>query len=529
MARILVLDNHDDFGGHAKRNEFAASGARVLGYGGSQSLEAPGRYSAVAKSVLADLGVDTRRFYQAFDRDFYARRGLTRGVFFDRQTFGADHLATGIGKRPWANVLAGAPLASDARRDILRLFDGSEDYMPGLTSAEKKDRLARMSYRDFLVKVARITPDAVPYFQAMTHDLYGVGIDAVPALDLWGLGDYPGFQGLGLDPGTAPGISLTAIPHPDDEEPYIFHFPDGNASIARLLVRQLVPAAIRGHTMDDIVSARVNYAKLDDAGSPVRIRLNSTAVRVRHLGDPERAHEVEVTYVRGGKAWRVRSPACVLACWNGMIPYLCPEMPARQRTALLYGVKVPLVYTNVALRSWTAFERLGVYATYAPGSYHTEMTLDFPVSLGEYHFARGPADPIIVHMLRTPCHPGLAARDQHRAGHYELLRTPFATFERNIRDQMGRTLGPGGFDPARDIAAITVNRWPHGYAYEYQSLWDTAVWPGAEQPCVVGRQPFGRITIANSDAGAYAYADSAIDQAHRAVTELVARVPIARS
>jgi spermidine dehydrogenase len=196
-------------------------------------------------------------------------------------------------------------------------------------------------------------------------------------------------------------------------------------------------------------------------------------------------------------------------------------LPEQQKKALSFAVKVPLVYTNVVLKNWLAFQRLGLSAVYAPGSYHSEMNLDLPVSIGDYHCPRDPAASMVVHMMRVPCHPGLPARDQHRAGRQELFETSFDAFERNIRDQMARTLGAGGFDPARDIAAITVNRWPHGYAYQYNSLWDPFWLRGEDGPCVLARRPFGRIAIANSDAGAYAYTDSAIDQGHRAVQDLM--------
>jgi spermidine dehydrogenase len=126
-----------------------------------------------------------------------------------------------------------------------------------------------------------------------------------------------------------------------------------------------------------------------------------------------------------------------------------------------------------------------------------------------------------VQMIRTPVQPGLPERDQHRAGHFDILNTDFATFEEKIHDQLARILGPGGFDAQRDITAITVNRWPHGYAYEYNPLFDP-VWPDGGAPHEIGRARFGRITIANSDAGAAAYTDSAIDQAYRAVQELEA-------
>jgi len=157
---------------------------------------------------------------------------------------------------------------------------------------------------------------------------------------------------------------------------------------------------------------------------------------------------------------------------------------------------------------------------YAPGSYHTTLRLNPEVDIGGYRSAQTPDEPILLQMYRSPCKPGLSEHEQNKAGRAELLATSFATFEHHIRDQLARTLGPGGFDPADDIQAITVNRWPHGYAREYNPLFDPEV-PAAQQPHVIGRARFGRIAIANSDAGGLAYTDSAIDQASRAVHELL--------
>jgi len=224
--------------------------------------------------------------------------------------------------------------------------------------------------------------------------------------------------------------------------------------------------------------------------------------------------------LRNGKLFTARGKSAVMACWNMMIPYLCPEFPEKQKEALHYGVKIPLVYTSVALRNWKSFQNLGVSRISTPGMYHHEVNLDLPVNIGAYRSPKTPDEPILVRMERMPCVPGLPERDQHRAGRGDLLSTSFETFERSIRDQLGRVLGPGGFDPARDIDAITVNRWPHGYAYEYNYLFDPE-WPTGQSPCEIARKPFGRIAIANSDASAAAYTDTAIDQAHRAVQELL--------
>jgi spermidine dehydrogenase len=510
-ARILILDNHDDFGGHAKRNEFRAGNRMVLSYGGTQSIESPGKYSDVAKSLIKEIGVETERFYKDYDQNLYAKMGTA--AFFDKETFGEDRLITGMNATPWPEFLAKAPLADVAKRDIARVYSEKVDYFPGLSKEEKLTKLAKISYADYLTKICKVHPEALPFFQTFPHDLYGVGIDAVPALGCFESGDdygsftYPGFDGLGI------GVH-------EKEEPYIFHFPDGNASIARLLVRALIPAAMPGHSMDDVVTARADYSKLDVEGAPLRIRLNSTVVHVRHSGSSGATKTVDIAYMRGKKLQSVHASNCVLACYNMMIPYICPELPKNQNEALSYLVKTPLVYTHVALRNWTSFAKLGVHHIVAPGGYHTYTALDFPVRIGEYAFPSHPEEPMVLFMLRTPCRPGLPMRDQFRAGRMELMDTPFSKFERNVRDQLGRMLGSAGFDPARDIEGITVNRWAHGYAYTPNTLFDPE-WKEEEKPWVIGRKPFGKIAIANSDAGANAYTNEAIDQAWRAVGEIL--------
>ena len=517
-AKILILDNHDDFGGHAKRNEFHVDGKLLIMNGGTAGISSPTPYSAVADGLLKHLGIHPDELAEAtYDRDLYGKYNLGSGVFFDKETFGEDKLVLQTGGRrasteETATFLAQAPLSEAVRKDILAIETGAVDYMPGLTADEKKDRLSRISYADYLLQVVKAHPDVLPYYLHHTDGLWGCGVDAVSALDCWGVG-FPGFDGLNLPRTATARMGYTPGKELETGGSYHFSFPDGNATVARLLVRDLIPDAVPGTTVEDSVAARTDYAKLDSSGNPVRIRLSSTAAHVVNT----RNGGVKVTYLRGDKAYSVRGKQSVLACWNMMIPFICPELPQAQKNALHYLVKTPLVYTSVALTNWRAFSKLGVSQVQCPGGYHSNFSLDSVMDIGDYHSAKSPDEPIMVHMTRAPAQPGLPEREQHIAGRAELLATPFSTFERNIREQLNRALGSGGFDAARDIAGIAVNRWPHGYAPEYNSLVD----PDEGLPLTTARARFGAISIANADSGGGAYTDVAIDQAHRAVTELL--------
>ncbi len=516
QARILILDNHDDFGGHAKRNEFTIGGRRIIGYGGSESMQSPKTlYSPVAKDLIRALGVDLARFETAFDRNLYGSLGLARGLFFAREAFGRDALvvgdATGFGGvpakranvKPISELIAQYPVSETSRTQLVALYDDKRDPLPDRSIEEKQQILKSTSYRDYLIKICGLSDEAANCFQGRTLGFFGVGSDAVAAADVRDFG-YPGFGGLGL---------------PDDrnpawDEPYIYHFPDGNAALARLLVRALVPGAAPGDTMEDIVEAPVDYGRLDGEGN-VRIRLEATCVSVREMPD-----RVLIGYIRDGRVRKVAARQTVLACFHAMIPYLMPQLPAAQRVALARNVRTPLVYTNVLVRDWRPWVALGVHAISAPMSFHCNAKLDFPVSLGGYRCASDPTQAICLHLVHVPCAPnqGLDAREQFRIGRQSLLSMTFADFEDRIRDDLDRMLGPGGFASDRDIAAITVNRWAHGYAYTASSLFDGDDWRDTMR---LARRNTARVAIANSDAGWDAYAHVAIDQADRAVRELL--------
>ena len=521
QARILLLDNHDDFGGHAKRNEFDVGGHTHICYGGSQSLVSPSFYPDIVKTLLDDLGVDIERLADTYDQDFFKRHGLGAGIHFNSKTWGVDrvvryelgclrYLPLAADDLSPAEAVAQMPMSEAARVEFLRLLTTEEDQV-GMSGDDKEEYLYSISYRKFLERHLDIRePDVFAVLQDLTLDS-GVGIEASSAADA-------------IDWGWLPGADAAGLTGYEEDEPYIHHFLDGNASVARMLVRAMIPSVAPGSTPDDILMAPFDYGKLDVATSPVRLRLNSTVVRVQHDGEPRKAKQVGIEYVQDGRASRVRARHCVLACYNAIIPSLCPELPETQREALTLPVKTPVLYTNVVLNNWRAWKNLGIGAVVSSGSYHPLVKLDFPVSYAGLHFASDPDEPITINMERFVHrnNEGLSPREQRRLGQHELLATSFETIERNIREQLTSLLSEGGFDPARDVAGITVNRWAHGYSDGFNDFGDP--WLGGRNderwPHVRGRKPFGRITIANSDAGGSAMFESAVTQAYRAVTEL---------
>ena len=508
-ARILILDNHDDFGGHAKRNEFDIDGRIRIGYGGTEAIDTPSAYSNVAKQLLVDIGIDVEKFYEAFDQTLYSSMGLSKGIVFDKETFGEQKLVVGYNKIPWQEFVQQTPMNDHAKADLVRVWTDKRDYLPDLNFDEKYKLLRKTSYYDFLKNYVKVDQQVLELFRRWGMSFWCVGIDEVPSTLIQ---NYDG----GL-PGLTHTLNRTGS---RGDEPYIFHFPDGNASVARLLVRAMLPEAVPGTTMEDVVLSRIDYSLLDRSNSPIRIRLNSTAVNILHTANSE---AVDVTYVKGVDAQTVRADKCIMACYNSAIPFLCPELPKKQIDGLKYNVKVPLTYTKVLIPNWKAFAELGLDFVYYTNDFFKQVELDYPVSIGNYKFGNTPDQPMVLHMCHSHHSPDIKGPDQWREGRRRLLSTPFSVFEYHIRDQLDQALSGAGFDAQRDIHAITVNRWPHGYSYDPHLIWEPEWKSEEEKPWFIGRQPFGRITIANSDAGAASNTNSAITHGHRAAKESLAK------
>ncbi|MER5320600.1 NAD(P)-binding protein [Streptosporangium roseum] len=527
-ARILILDNHDEVGGHARRNEFHPAGRKgpLIGYGGSQSIEAPSAWTPEGKDLLDKIGVKVRRFEEYFDQTLYTGMRMYGSVFCDRETFPREKLVVFTPGRKAPEWIAELPVAEQAREDLLMLYGHPPDWFPGLSDGLKKERLAGLTYAEFLRDVCKVHPDVLRYVQTMPNDEWGYGSDAFGAIDAWGSAgehDYPGFQGLGLDRAKPSEYnSPSMIKGWGADDPYVYHFPEGNQAIVRMMIGRMIPGFATATEMEEISTATFDYGRLDLPRNQIRIRLSCPVVSAANDGDPATATTATVGYFDGERVRTVRAANVIMACWNMVIPYLVGELPADQKDALSKAVKVPLLYAMVQLRGWEAWKRAGISRTRFTGAYWCGAELDYPVSIGEYLRPKTPDQPINVHMISTPALPGMSPASGSVAGRHELIKTPYEYLEYSIRDQLTRLLGPSGFDPARDIQAITVNRWGHGYAPEYATPWNLDFYPHGPFPATVARRRAGRIAIANSDSVPAAYADAAITAAYRAVGELQA-------
>ncbi|WP_052958475.1 FAD/NAD(P)-binding protein [Aquamicrobium sp. LC103] len=534
-ARILILDNHDDFGGHARRNEFVHDGKQLIANGGSSYMVAPSQWTYESISLINELGIAKGHPTDKVDRELYRSLGLKTATFFRKEVYGDDKLVPGgTPLNPTPEFLADTPFPQAVRDDLFKLVKGKVDYLAGLSVDEKIAKLKSISYRDYLLNVAKVHPDVVPLMQGM----WCLGADMGTAWFAF-FRMRPGFEGLGLE---RPWGSPESEEHMADD----FSLPAGNSDIARLIVRALIPEALAPGDFAEVETKRVDYAALDQQSSPTRIRLGSLATRVKPAGgsrvmfEPDDG-EIEVTYIKDDKLQRVRGKNVVLACMNNVIPYLLPELPETQKDALRQAVRAPNQMTNVLFRNWEAFAKLKVSSVTFPGTFFGRMGLPTPRFLGEMTPSLAPSEPIVVSfgtgsnsgicsnetmvgelLGGTPPEPGTPMDEQFRMVRAGLLETPFETFERAVRRQAAAVLGSGGFDPARDILAITVNRWPHGFTTGRNTLFEPAK-PDDVSPTVIARQPFGRITIANADAGGVSTAGTAIDEAFRAVRELEQR------
>ena len=523
--KVLILDNHDDFGGHAKRNEHNIDGVLRLGEGGSESLEGTKEYGEVVLNLLKDIGIDMERFETSYDTDFYKRHNLGPAMYFNKKVFGQDKIV----KHPFCDypgfieglmrptlpideAVRQTPLSERGKDQLLRIIKADQSVL-GVPKEELKAYVDNVSYFDYLKNTLGVDDPAVLQIARHTSvDYTEGGTDALSLGDVLASGPLGGDPMVGWKDALGEGAYQKYINQEGGtyavEDPFINHFPDGNATIARLLVKKMIPNVGPGANAEEIILSKFNYGELDKPDNSARLRLNSTVVNVRHNGDPQNSSEVSANYINDNKSYRVKGKNVVMACYNMMIPHIVPDLPEEQYAALKALTKVPLQYSTVGVRNWRAMKELGIGIVMCPGNMHQAVNMDYPVSMGGYEYTRSPDEPCVLHMRCAPRGDTVGAplRQQFAEARYRMLGLTFDDYEQEIRQHLSGMFPKELFEFDRDVASITVNRWAHGYSHG--------------DPGPVGRQPFGRITIANSDANDTSLADNAIKQAYRAVKEL---------
>ena len=521
-ARVLVLDNHDDFGGHAKRNEFHHKDRMILSLGGAQNLDNPSNYGDIAGSLLIDLGIDEAAIAKmaANTPDDYVLGGKLGGDVGLTVPDGDEHLTIGghwlkffHGRGDYQAGVRDLPIPAEQKDKLVAFFGGEKDFLDDLSLTEKWDYVNNTSYNQCLVDRVELSVYTIPILNAHLRILNGPSGWNHTVLEGI-LAGSPGLRAMGWLADFVDSIGAMLL---DELAGDIRMFPDGNASVARLLVQKMIPdVAPNMKGFEDVAIARFNYGALDQADQSTRIRLNSTVVGVREVDD-----YVQIDYVQQGKPLRITANHCVLACYNNLIPALCPEMSDAQKSGLGYGVRVPFVYANILLENGRAFSELGVQITQCPYDPFQWVSAAPTVTSGGYEPPRGPDDPMVVFMMASPTPADGTegtTRDLLRLGRHKIYASTFDDYEQQIREQLQKMLGKYGFNHEADIKAITVNRIPHGYAYWYQGL-DDPEWEEGQAPHEIGRQQFGRISIANTDSEVTPLMNAAFDAAHRAVEE----------
>jgi spermidine dehydrogenase len=508
----LVIDDHPIFGGEAKRNEFLVDGHRLLAHQGSALFPIPYPYSLIAR-FYGSIGLTAPRLeYQKWkgpEAEIPLARTPYLGVapygFYFGAKFGA---AQGVWLTdPWGKKLEDAPIDARTREELLRYQNAGEDgFMAPKYFGDAISRyLDAITLEEYLMQRYGIRRETLRTFSFDEGGAYGLGADA--------LSGYTAFAADNV---------LRALDITD--ETGVQMFPDGNSGIARLIVKTLIPEAIAGErSLENICRSNLDFAVLDRAEAATRIRLNSTAVWVKHEGDPAKSNFVTVVYTRGNKVYGVKARSVVMAGGSWTTKNIVRDLPAEHRAAYAQFYRSPCMMANVAVRNWRFLYKMGISACQwfeGIGSYTQVHKLAL---CGAPEPTIGPDSPVVLTVKVLFPHPGRSTEEQGHLGRAELISTPFREYERQIRQQFNDMFGHSGFDGSRDIAGIILNRWGHAYLSPAPGFF----FGDGSQPApsdLLRAGPFGRIAFANTDLSGVADHRSSIIEANRAVGQLLDQV-----
>jgi len=497
----LVLDNHPIFGGEAKRNEFLVDGQRLIGHQGSALFWPPYPHSFIAR-FYESIGLKVPRLeYQKWAGPA-PEIPLTRTPYLGSAPYGL-YFGKKFGQPQGVWVtdlkkLEGAPISAKTREELVRSQSDQAAQKPLYRGDAISRRLDTITLEEHLMEKYGISRETVRTFLSDEGGGFGLGPDA--------LSGYTGYAFDGLGP----------IPDEGTEM-----FPDGNSGIARLIAKTLIPESIAGSpSLEDVCRNHVNFAALDRAGAAARIRLDSTAVWVKHDGDPAKSESVTIAYTRGGKTYRVKARSVVMAGGSWTTRHVVRDLPDDRKEAYSQFYRSPAMVANVAVRNWRFLYKMGISGCQwfeGVGSYLQVRKLAL---CGADSPTIGPDSPVVLAIKVLYPYPGKTAEQQGHMGRGEMISTPFREYERQIRQQFTEMFGRSGFDAARDIAGIILNRWGHAYASPAPGFYfgkDGKPAPGE----LLRAAPFGRIAFANTDLSGMPDHKSSIIEADRAVEQLL--------
>ncbi len=501
----LVLENHAIFGGEAKRNEFNVGGQRLMASQGSamwfQPL--PGTF---LQHFYDSVGIDPRQFqYQqnataiATGVTPYAGDGSNFGFFFSASSAHTD--GTWL-VDPWTKKLEGAPIASQAKRELLAMRSTPDQHPKPRRHGDAVARqLDSITLEDDLMVRHGLSRDTIRrYLSPVSGGGSGIGADALSAYT-----DY------------APDL---LFPWEQQNGPQMF--PGGNTGVARHIVKALVPAAMPGAaTMAGICQSRVNFSALDQPHQPTRIRLRSTVVSIAHEGSAANAPHVNIVYLREGRFHRVRARSVVLANGNWTINSIVRDLPTAYRHAYAQFFRAPCIIANVAVRNWRFLARMGISQCQWFEGIGNYLAVRRVATIGGGASTLSPDSPTVLTLKILFANPGRSLPEQVNTGRYQMMTTPFSAYEKQLRNQFATMFGKQGFDGRRDIAGIILNRWGHAYlAPQPGFFFGRDAKPAPAE--LMRRHPFGRIAFANSDLSGIMDHRASITEAHRAVQQVIA-------
>lgn len=509
----LILENHPIFGGHAKRNEFLVNGVKLTGPQASNSFSVVNREGTAEDEIFSALRIPRTFSYQELDPDL-------RPMHFDRTSYGFmlwQDISPSVGfyfqggsdpgwvVDPWGGRLRDAPYSRKVKRDFLTWRNTEKRYYRRSTLEESLDG---QTYRDYIVRTMGLEPEIADFADPILASALGLGCDAISAYGAYQIG-MPGFKGLGRWTGT----------RRLDESDW-HSFPGGNDGFTRYFIKALIPAAIEGgYDFGDILNRRVNFGALDRAGSGVRLRLGAMAVDVRHEGPPEGADHVLVTYVKGGRHFRVRARAVVMASAGWSARHIVADLPETHRRAYDEFFYSPVLVVNVALTNWRFLYRLGLTGCRWFDGFGFSCNIRKPMIVGDYRQPLHPDQPVVLTFYVPLHYPGFSPEEQGEKGRREILGTSYAQYEEQIKGQMERVFGGAGFDPARDVAGIILNRWVNAYLNPQPGFYFGR--DGSPAPREAIRKPFGRIAFGHSELNGHMNWIAAVQEGRAAAGKMV--------